>query len=187
MSTDIQKFTPKKHSLKSGEILMVRIPEEKDAESMISYLNKVGGESDNLLFGENEFHLTPEEEASYINKLHDLSGTLMIIGIIGSDIVSIAQISSFTRKRIAHNAEIALSVKKEHWHKGIGYLMMEELLSFARSTKTIRNISLGVREDNLNAIKLYEKLGFQKTGIHTDYFYIHGKYFNEILMDLRLT
>ncbi|MBO7136326.1 MAG: hypothetical protein J6V73_06840 [Spirochaetaceae bacterium] len=34
-------------------IIREAVPE--DAEKMISYLNQVGGESDNLLHGENEF------------------------------------------------------------------------------------------------------------------------------------
>lgn len=44
---------------------------------------------------------------------------------------------------------------------GIGSIMMEELIKFAKE-KGMRNISLGVRADNKNAIKLYENLDFSK-------------------------
>lgn len=177
---------PKEILLKSGEVLTLRRPAEEDAVSMISYLNQVGGESDNLLFGENEFPLTPKEEAAYLKSLETQPGTLMLMGLIGSDIVSVAQISSSPRKRIAHNAEVALSVKKSHWQKGIGRQMMMELLTFAKHTGTIRTVSLGVKSDNEHAIRLYEQLGFEQVGIHKDFFFIRGEFFDEILMDLKI-
>ena len=180
-------YKPKERHLKNGELLTIRTPEAQDAKSMISYLNQVGGESDNLLFGENEFPLTVEQETSYLKSLEGRSGTLMLLGLLDSEIVSVAQISSLPRKRIAHNAEIALSVKKAHWQKGIGRHVMEELLTFAKNSGTIRTVSLGVKADNETAIRLYEKLGFEKIGVHKDYFLIRGEYFDELLMDLRIS
>ncbi|MEA4960851.1 hypothetical protein [Lutispora sp.] len=52
-------------SLKNGEKLILRKPKVEDAENMIKYLNLVGGESDNLLFGKDEFRLTVEQEKEY--------------------------------------------------------------------------------------------------------------------------
>ena len=187
MSAGKNHYNPKKLPLKTGELLTLRTPEEQDAKSMISYLNQVGGESGNLLFGEDEFPLTVEQEISYLKSLESQSGTLMLLGLLDSEIVSVAQISSLPRKRIAHNAEIALSVKKAHWQKGIGRHVMEELLAFAKNTGTIRTVSLGVKADNETAIRLYEKLGFEKIGVHKDYFLIRGEYFDELLMDLRIS
>ncbi|SFO12528.1 GNAT family N-acetyltransferase [Proteiniclasticum ruminis] len=186
MSAAKNHHDPKELPLKNGELLTIRKPEEQDATSILSYLNQVGGESDNLLFGENEFPLTVEQEISYLKSLESQPGTLMLLGLLDSEIVSVAQISSLPRKRIAHNAEIALSVKKAHWQKGIGRHVMEELLTFARNSGTIRTVSLGVKADNESAIVLYEKLGFKKTGVHKDYFLIRGNYFDELLMDLRI-
>ena len=45
----------KEIKLKNGQNLILRKANGNDAEKMIEYLNTVGGESDNLLFGKNEF------------------------------------------------------------------------------------------------------------------------------------
>ncbi|MCR1899921.1 GNAT family N-acetyltransferase [Irregularibacter muris] len=172
--------------LKNYQKLIIRKPVVQDAERMIEYLNAVGGESDNLLFGKDEFHLSLEQEREYIKNLYSNPHTLMLLGIIEDKIVSIVQISSSSRKRIAHNSEIAISVKKEYWRRGIGSAMMEELIRFAREHSTIKTISLGVRAGNQNAIKLYEKFGFEQVGIHKNYFNIRGTFENGILMDLYL-
>lgn len=172
--------------LKNGKQLKIRKPIIEDAENMIEYLNIVGGESDNLLFGKDEFHLTVEQEREYINSLSNNPNVLMILGVIDNNIVSVAQISSSNRKRIAHNSEIAISVKKEYWRQGIGSAMMEELIRFAKKHGKIKNISLGVKSSNKKAIILYEKFGFQKVGFHKNYFNIDGDFDDEILMDLHI-
>lgn len=172
--------------LKSGKELLLRRPKEEDAEAMIEYLNIVGGESDNLLFGKNEFRLTADQEKEYIKSINDNENSLMLLGIIDNKIISVSQVSASNRKRIAHNSELAISVKKEYWGMGIGTTIMESLIDFARSSNTIKTISLGVKGSNKKAQHLYEKLGFEKVGVHKNFFNIDGNYDDEILMDLYL-
>ncbi|WP_346889577.1 GNAT family protein [Clostridium sp. UBA1056] len=180
MKDDILKII----KLKSGKELLLRRPKEEDAEAMIEYLNIVGGESDNLLFGKNEFRLTVEQEREYISNVNINDNALMILGIIDNQIVSVSQVNSSNRKRIAHNSELAISVKKEYWGMGIGTVVMEVLIDFAKNHDTIRTISLGVKASNKKAQHLYEKIGFEKVGVHRNFFNIDGNYDDEILMDL---
>ena len=93
----------KEIKLKNGQNLILRKANGNDAEKMIEYLNTVGGESDNLLFGKNEFHFSIEQEKEYLNNLN------------------------------IYNSEIAISVKKEYWGLGIGSAVMSELIEFARN------------------------------------------------------
>ncbi|NFF41192.1 GNAT family N-acetyltransferase [Clostridium argentinense] len=174
----------KEIQLKSGEKLILRRPMIEDAKRIIEYVNIVGGESNNLLFGKDEFHLTVEEEKEHIKRMNNDSNSLMILGIIDDNIVSLAQITSSNRKRIAHNSEVSISVKKDYWRNGIGSAVMEEIIRFAREGSVIKNISLGVRASNINAIKMYEELGFVKVGLHKNYFNINDNFDDEILMDL---
>ena len=180
MEDDIFKII----KLKSGMELLLRRPKEEDAEAMLEYLNIVGGESDNLLFGKNEFRLTVEQEREHINNVNINDNALMLLGIIDNQIISVSQVSAPNRKRIAHNSELAISVKKEYWSMGIGTAVMEVLIDFAKNHETIKTISLGVKASNKKAQHLYEKLGFEKVGVHRNFFNIDGNYDDEILMDL---
>lgn len=172
--------------LKNGEQLILRRPTEDDAQAMIEYLNQVGGESDNLLFGKDEFPLSVEQEIEFIKRVNNDKDTLMLIGLINDTIASISQIGCHKRKRILHNSEVAISVKKQYWRVGVGSAVMEELIRFANNHSMIKNIGLGVKASNENAIKLYEKYGFVKVGYHKDYFKINDEYDDLILMDLYL-
>ena len=184
MSTDLPRYILKEIQLKNGQQLILRRPIIEDAEKMIEYLNIVGGESENLLFGKDEFRLTIEQEMKHIKSISNNANIIMILGIIDNNIVSIAQISSSSKKRIEHNSEVAISVKKDYWKKGIGSNVMGELIRLAKEHCIIKNISLGVKASNKNAIMMYEKFDFKKVGIHKDYFNVNGNYDDEILMDL---
>ncbi|MBZ9621447.1 GNAT family N-acetyltransferase [Clostridium sp. FP2] len=184
MGTELLNYILKEIELKNGQKLILRKPIIEDAKRMIEYLNIVGGESENLLFSKDEFRLTVEQEIEHIKSISTGANTLMVLGIINNKIVSIAQISSPNRKRIAHNSDVSISVKKEYWKNGIGSAVMEELIRFAKENDTIRNISLGVKASNKNAIMMYQKCGFEKIGVHKNYFNINGNFDDEILMDL---
>ncbi len=175
----------KEIKLKNGQTLILRKANVNDAEKMIEYLNAVGGESDNLLFGKNEFNKSIEEEREYIKNLNNNKDVFMVIGLIDNNIASVANITKLLRKRIEHNSEVAISVKKEYWSIGVGYAVMNELIEFARSNN-IRNISLGVKASNYRAFNLYKKFGFEEIGRHKNFFNLNGVFDDEILMDLYL-
>lgn len=60
-------------------------------------------------FGAGEVKLSVEDGISFIESINKDKNSLMIIGLINNEIVSVAQISSTSRKRISHNSEIAIS------------------------------------------------------------------------------
>jgi len=172
--------------LKNGLDLTVAKAEKRDAVRILDYLNLVGGESDNLLFGRNGFSLDVAAEEQFIETVNASAASALLVGRIGEEIVSVASIQSPRRERIAHQADVALSVKKAHWGVGIGAAMMRAMIEFARSTGTIEIVHLGVRSDNVRAIELYKRLGFEQIGLYRKFFKIDGKYADEILMNLYL-
>ncbi|CCQ95911.1 Acetyltransferase [[Clostridium] ultunense Esp] len=148
--------------------LKISKAKKEDAEKVLEFLNIIGGESDNLLFGENEFKDMPvEKEMAIIEDINLSDKSVMYLGKIGEEIVSIGSLQGFiNRTRIAHRGGLAISVKKKYWNQGIGTKMMEELITFAKDIAKLEVIELEVRIDNLSAIKLYEKLGFERIGVY---------------------
>lgn len=165
--------------------LIIRKATPDDAEKMLEYLNQVGGESDNLLFGLNEMQIPIEQEKAFIEAINNSSKDIMLLGLVDNEIVSISSLQGFARKRIAHRGEIAISVKKQFWHHGIGTKMMQSLIDFAKLAD-ISVVELKVKSDNLNAIALYKKLAFETIGTYKNFFKINEEYFDAELMTLFL-
>ena len=76
-------------------------------------------------------------------------------------------------RRMSHRGDLSVSVLKSHWRRGIGGLLIEALLNFAKENG-FSVIDLQVRSDHPAAIHLYEKYGFTKIGTHPYFFRIDG-------------
>ena len=85
-----------------------------------------------------------------------------------------------------HRGEFAVSVLKCEWGQGIGSMLLEAIIDFAKNIAHAEIISLEVRSDNERAIKLYEKYGFEKIGCFKGFFKIDGEYVDFELMNLYL-
>lgn len=59
--------------------------------------------------------------------------------------------------------------KKDLRKNGIGSTLLEELINLSKTLNLV-SITLEVNENNLDAIKLYEKFGFKKLGIRKKYY-----------------
>lgn len=77
-----------------------------------------------------------------------------------------------------HITNIVTKISKRHL--GIASKLLEELISFSKNENTA-SLTLEVNENNLNAIKLYEKYCFKKIGIRKNYY---GQNENAIIMTL---
>ena len=73
-------------------------------------------------------------------------------------------------KVIVDEADIMnIVVKKSFRHNGIGSVLLEHLISYAKSNN-LKTITLEVNEHNLSAIRLYDKFNFDKIGIRKKYY-----------------
>ena len=77
-----------------------------------------------------------------------------------------------------HITNIVTKISKRHL--GIASKLLEELIAFSKFQNTT-SLTLEVNENNLNAIKLYEKYHFKKIGIRKNYY---GQNENAIIMTL---
>ena len=60
-------------------------------------------------------------------------------------------------------------VKKSFRHNGIGSILLENLISYAKDNN-LKTITLEVNEHNLSAIRLYDKFNFDHIGIRKKYY-----------------
>lgn len=152
-----------------------------DAEKMIPYLNQVGGESDNLLHGENEFVVPIEGVKRKLAMSNNSENSIVLIALDHEQIIARAELDGYYSARVRHRAKFSISVKKEYWNQGIGTEMIKRIVEQAKKMK-IRVIELEAITDNARAIALYHKMGFADIGIYKDYFYVNGIYKDAVIM-----
>lgn len=180
------KFPPQTHILKDGRALLLREAEGGDAAQVLEFLNRVGGESDNLLFGENGFPMLADQEAAFLERQRQEEKSVMLLGFVGENLVSISSVDALTaRERVSHRAGLSVTVGKDCWGLGIGRRAMEALISFAKSCG-LEVLQLEVRADNRRAVALYEGLGFERLGLYKKFMKVNGRDFDAWYMNLYL-
>lgn len=124
-----------------------------------------------------------------LNAIHDTRNSLnssFLFCIYDNNIIGCIDYHGGTQKRLEHTGMFAISVLKEYWNIGIGRILLESLIEWAKLTNIIKKINLKVKEDNGKAIKMYKKYGFIEEGkISRDYF-IDGKFYSSIEMGLEV-
>ena len=80
------------------------------------------------------------------------------------------------KDRLAHVAGLGMSVHDEYQNRGIGTALMRAILDMTDNWLNIRRVELDVYTDNLRAVHLYKKFGFEIEGVRRDFAFRDGEY-----------
>ncbi len=88
-------------------------------------------------------------------------------------------------KKLSHQCLFAIIVDEAYRGKGVGTLLMKDLMDLAKNKFSIHLLHLEVYEGN-PAIRLYQKLGFTEYGVQRRFIKENGEYLSKVLMQKRL-
>lgn len=142
----------------------------KDAEAILEYVKQIGSETDNLTFGAEGWAITVQEEIKHLKQIENSTDDVVFLAKLNGKIIGDASLSRLPR-RMQHRGDFGISVIREYWNQGIGSKLLSAIINFAKDN-SFSIIDLQVRSDNIAAIHLYEKFGFQKIGTHNSFFKI---------------
>ncbi|MBH1940896.1 GNAT family N-acetyltransferase [Mobilitalea sibirica] len=173
--------------LKDGQKLIVRTPEEGDAQGLINLMQTVDNETKFLSREPGEFNITLENEIDFIrNKNNEENGRFLIAELDGNIIGNCYVGIEVNNKRYLHRAGMAIVVRKDCWNKGIGKKMMQECINWCNQ-KGIEQLELEVVTQNERAITMYKSFGFDIYGTKKHALkYADGTYADEYFMCLFL-
>jgi len=158
-----------------------------DAAHLLSYLQMVGSESDNLTFDAKGLPFTEKQEREYLDNRMCSQNNITLLALEGEKIIGSLGVDTPCFPRLSHRGELGISALKEHWGQGVGSALLEAMLCWVRDYPTgLRKIDLSVREDNERAIALYKKYGFNEKGKIKRLVQIDGVFYDGITMGLLL-
>lgn len=172
--------------LKNGKEVIIREAERDDAEQMINFYNFVGGETDFLSFGKDDFRKNPAEYENYIEDIKKEQNSIILLAIAEGKIIGIATINSNQKARTRHVGVLGIVIEKRYWGLGLGRKLMNLLINWAKTNNITKKILLLTNENNIAAQELYKKIGFIEEGLLKKDNYINGVYYNTVIMGLIL-
>lgn len=116
---------------------------------------------------------------------NDSAGNFMFGAFDAENLIGIAGISRADRAKTGHRAEIVqMYVNPQFRGRKIGENLLKAVIEAAFEIEGIESLELSAVADNISAVGLYEKLGFEIYGRRQNYFKENGKYWNQVFMDL---
>lgn len=173
----------KKYELKNGKQLIVKVPEISEAQALIDYMKEVDCETRFLAREPGEFAFTVEQEVAFISSLSEDQNSQLLIAEIDGQIVANCSVGIVMNNlRYLHRAALGISVRESYWGQGIGTILMKECINWC-IVHSVEQLELEVITQNVRAIELYKKLGFEKYGTKKNALkYSDGTYADEYYM-----
>lgn len=169
--------------LSTGEIVLLRSPEESDASVIIKYFKEVLAASKVMLSQAHEINSTIKEYSNWIKKSNDSPNRLILLAVHDIDVIGMIDFENGKKERNSHTGMFGMSVQKAWRGKGIGKILLTSLLNWAEENDNIEKVCLSIFANNYIALNLYEKFGFVKEGIRPrSYKIASGEYIDEIMM-----
>ncbi|MCC5831675.1 MAG: GNAT family N-acetyltransferase [Chlamydiales bacterium] len=96
--------------------------------------------------------------------------------------VGLATLCLMPYRKLIHQCLVSIIVSKEARGKGVGTLLMNNLMHLAKEYFGIEVLYLEVYEGN-RAITLYERFGFREIGFQKHFMKENGEYIGKIIME----
>ncbi|WP_019240935.1 MULTISPECIES: GNAT family N-acetyltransferase [Bacillus] len=165
-------------------MITFRQPTIDDALQMVAFYNIVGGETSYLSFEKNEYPLSVEDQAKSIQSMNGQLNCKMILAMDHDEIIGIGTITSSQKIKSRHQGELGIVVKKAYHGRGIGSQIIQQLIDWAKSNGVTTRIQLDTRCDNVGAVELYKKFGFEIEGRLKNATLLNGAYYDLYVMGL---
>jgi putative acetyltransferase len=157
--------------------IVIRAAEVRDAEAITRIYNAPRAQWGTLQLPfvsvEARRKRLAEPRPGFYNLVAEVEGD--VIGSIGMDTFG-------DRPRKAHVASIGMAVRDDWQSKGVGTALMQAVVDLADRWLQIRRMELEVYTDNLPAIALYKKFGFEIEGTLRMYAFRDGQYVDAYAM-----
>lgn len=157
-----------------------------DSNAILKYTKKILDETPYMISTSKEYSNSIEDEEFWTRQTY-VDGGVIFLAFSGRSLVGLLSANRQRRIRKRHTCSFGISVKKSHHGKGIGSLLMNELISWAEKQPGLEKINLEVFSNNLIARRLYQKLGFREEGrLLKEIKYSDGTYADLITMGMFL-
>lgn len=152
-----------------------------DAKQYIAIRRAVLSESDFMLREPGEYSPSVVEAEAEIERAFTGPNSRIIVAESDGVLVGFLVAKGNTLRRLRHSTEIFMAVLKSFWGQGVARGMLREATVWAKATG-LERLELSVSTENLRAIKLYEKAGFQIEGTRRRAVSIGGRLMDDHLM-----
>lgn len=165
--------------------IVIRQAEASDVKAILGLCKHIGRETNYLTFGSEGLPYTRDEELQIVLNYQQSDRDILLLVESDDQLIGIGNVTTLDKYRQNHVAEVGVSIIEEYWGYGIGSMMIDALVEFAKQVG-IKVLTIEVVSENNRAKSLYLKFGFKKVGHLFARLKSNYQYFDTEIMELIL-
>lgn len=161
-------------------MIRVRRAEPTDAAALVALAEDVGREEGRWMLTTDGWR-SIRDERRYLKTVRRHPDAAVFVAEEDGDVLARLSLARDPHPASRHVADLGLMVAQRARRKGIGRMLLDEAVTWARSAG-IRKLELHVFPWNEPAIRLYESFGFEREGYRKGHYEREGEDVDAILM-----
>ena len=180
------KFKTKHLYLKTSEQVLIRMPRSDEAQKLLELKRGYIEDSTSLPLTLEDYPFDIEGEAEVITSYENKDNCILLVAEYQNELIGNIDLTGSMRSIMYHTAMLGMGIKAKWRNKGLGTLLINHIINWAKVHSKIELIWLDVYATNESGIQLYKKTGFSECGLIKDYFKHDGSYIDKIQMIQRI-
>lgn len=161
-------------------MIRVRRAEPTDAAALVALAEDVGREEGRWMLTTDGWR-SIRDERRYLKTVRRHPDAAVFVAEEDGDVLARLSLARDPHPASRHVADLGLMVAQRARRKGIGRMLLDEAVTWARSAG-IRKLELHVFPWNEPAIRLYESFGFEREGYRKGHYEREGEDVDAMLM-----
>ena len=180
------KFKNTVYTLKSGKEITIRIPEIKDAQAILDLKRGYIKNTNTLPLTLDEYPNDLKKESILIEEYEESDNSIFLIAEYNNVLIGNIDLTGSKRSKMDHTAMIGMGINEEWRNQGLGRILIECVIDWARNKSQLEIIWLDVYSSNEIGYNLYKNVGFEVAGIIKGFFKEGQRYIDKVHMYQRI-
>ncbi|HRO43566.1 MAG TPA: GNAT family N-acetyltransferase [Flavipsychrobacter sp.] len=174
-------------NLKDETQIVIREAVIQDAADLIRCVRSYISDSEHMVMEADEFAPDIAQGREFIHNFLESENSILIVATHNDRIIGNLDITGGRRNRLRHTGLVGMGMLNEYREKGLGGILLQTGISWAVKNNSIEKLWLQILANNLPAINLYRKMGFEEEGRQKNFVRLDKEtYYDNILMSLWL-
>ncbi|NGL83872.1 GNAT family N-acetyltransferase [Streptococcus equi] len=149
----------------SEQVVTIEEAKASDASALITLIKEAANETDFITGTEAVIAATVEELECFLEASQESLTDICLLLKVGDTLAGLLNIAGKAYRETSYVGDCFMLVLKSYRNHGLGQLLMETALDWARETKQLCALELEVQARNTCAYHIYEKYGFRIEGV----------------------
>ena len=180
------KFQPKTFKLKTGKSIRVRMPEFDEVQKLIDLKKSYLRNTKTIPLVLDEYLSSVKNELALITEYEKSLNGILLVAEFENEFIGNIDLTGSKRSKMFHTGMIGMGIKEEWRDQGLGRILIESVIDWAKENSEIELIWLDVYASNELGYNLYKNTGFQISGIINDFFKDENGYVDKVQMYQRI-